>query len=914
MQFKNRGGLVLALFFFSGATALVYEVLWSKFLSQMFGSTIYAQTVVLAVFMGGLALGNRLFGRWADRLRQPVRAYGCLEILIGIYAFLYPALDRLTDRVFILLGSPIVTDPALLLILKGLLSAVLLLGPTILMGGTLPLLAAWLQKFSSGDAGRRSARFYSVNSLGAVLGAALAGFWLVQTFGMIQTVHLTAVVNILVGSLAILVSRMGWAGHRNEPTASLPHAGVEDASPGTLRWAGVLVAMTGGVSMGLEVLSSRSLALIFGPSLQSFAVVLIAFILGIGLGSAWIASPRRRGRSSEQLIVVLLCIAAAWLAVLVFNIERWVDFYRIARTGLARSPVGYVYHELITVGISVIILGLPAAWIGSVLPLMIRAVSHEDKPLGEKVGVLLTWNTLGAVMGVLITGFVVMPGVGLRNAFGVLASVLALMALVMAMRHGRATGVIGAFGACVLTGSLFIHGDASWQSVMSSGIFRAWEKQFQPELMPWRKKHIQILFYKDGPDATVSVEKVDGIVAPGEIGLRINGKPDAGTLLDVGNQLLLAHLPLLAKPEAKDVFVLGFGSGMTAGAALDYPIERLDLGENCEPVIEAASLFGDWNRHVLKDRRTHLWLEDARTVLKLRPQRYDVIITEPSNPWAVGVGSVFSHEFYELAASRLKPGGIMAQWFHLYETQDQIIDLVLRTFGSVFPYVEVWDTGVGDIVILGSQQPWPTGPAVFQKGFAIDSVRRDMQMIDMHSPEALMARQLASQQTGFAIAGKGRIQSDLFPILEYEAPRAFYLGNLARVLNHYDERTYQQLLSPTDKRETLRAFNNANAQVIFSDFSTVNEQLYDCLFGNPAGAGIPCAFQTPLPTPPPGGLGMVLDQAEKAFSAGDLSAARQLAELALKQRPDDNMAGYISRVIDRLEKTRMVGASTQAAQ
>ena len=215
---------------------------------------------------------------------------------------------------------------------------------------------------------------------------------------------------------------------------------------------------------------------------------------------------------------------------------------------------------------------------------------------------------------------------------------------------------------------------------------------------------------------------------------------------------------------------------MTAGATLDYPIERLDLAENCEPVIQAAPLFGDWNRHVLKDPRTHLWLEDARTVLKLQPQRYDVIITEPSNPWAVGVGSVFSREFYELAASRLKPGGIMAQWFHLYETDDQIVDLVLRTFGSVFPYLEIWDTGVGDIVILGSQQPWPSGPEIFRTGFAIKQVRTDMEMIDVHSPQALMARQLASQQTGFAIAGQGPIQSDLFPILEYEAPRAFYLG------------------------------------------------------------------------------------------------------------------------------------------
>ena len=902
--------MVLALFFFSGTTALVYEVVWSKFLSQMFGSTIYAQTVVLAAFMGGLALGNQLFGRWADKWQKPVRAYGCLEIAVGIYAFFYPGLDRLANHAFVILGAPLIARPGWLLVLQGILSAFLLLGPTILMGGTLPLLAAWLQK-SYSDAGRRSARFYSVNSLGAVLGAVLAGFWLVQTFGMIETLQLTALVNVIVGTLAILLSRAGVAGQTDEGQSPTP-AGMDSAVPGTVRWAGLMVALTGGVSMGLEVLSSRSLALIFGPSLQSFAVVLISFILGIGLGSAWIASQRQRGRSSERKIILFLCIAAIWVTVLVFNIERWVDFFRIARTGLARTPTGYVYNELLTVLISVVILGLPAAWIGAVLPLMIRAVSHEDKPLGKKVGILLTWNTLGAVAGTLFTGFFLMPQLGLRNAFGVLALILAVAALLIALRGGWKPGITGAAGACVLAGCLFVFGDQTWQHVMSSGIFRVWETKFQPELMAWREKHIKILFYKDGPDATVSVEKVDGIVAPGELGLRINGKPDAGTLLDVGNQLLLAHLPLLAKPGAKDVFVLGFGSGMTAGTVLGYPIERLDLAENCAPVIQAAPIFGDWNRHVLQDPRTHLWLEDARTVLKLRPQRYDVIITEPSNPWAIGVGSVFSREFYEVAASRLKTGGIMAQWFHLYETQDSLVELVLRTFSSVFPYVEVWDTGVGDIVILGSQQPWPSGPEVFRQGFAIQRVRTDMQMIDMHSPEALMARQLASQQTGFAIAGPGPVQSDLFPILEYEAPRAFYLGTGSSVLDHFDERTYQQLLAPADKRELLHSFNNVNAQIIFSDFSTVNGQLYGCLFGNPTSAGIPCAFQTPLPAPPPGGLGAILDQAEQVYSTGNLSEAQRLTALALQQKPDDPMAGYVSRVIERAQKARKPDDKTQA--
>ena len=206
MQKEKFGWLVLILFFCSGATALVYEVIWSKFLSQMFGSTIYAQTVVLAVFMGGLALGNKLFGRWADRLQRPVHVYGYLEIAIGLYAFFFPTLSGAADHIFVSIGSGIAHRTLLLLALKAALSGALLLGPTILMGGTLPLLAAWLQHFTS-DAARRSARFYSVNSLGAVAGAALAGFWLVQNLGMVASLQMTAMVNVIIGATAIVISK-----------------------------------------------------------------------------------------------------------------------------------------------------------------------------------------------------------------------------------------------------------------------------------------------------------------------------------------------------------------------------------------------------------------------------------------------------------------------------------------------------------------------------------------------------------------------------------------------------------------------------------------------------------------------------------------------------------------------------------
>ena len=878
MRARNYGWLVLALFFCSGATALVYEVVWSKFLSQMFGSTIYAQTVVLAVFMGGLALGNKIFGRWSDRLFQPVRAYGYLEIAIGIYAFLFPTLDGLADRAFVSIGTGIAQHTGLLLALKGTLSALLLLGPTVLMGGTLPLLSAWLQKFSA-DAGRRSALFYSVNSLGAVAGSGLAGFWLVQNLGMVAALQMTGLVNVIIGATAGLLSR-SISFQKIEATEPASIQTTGEMNSRTLRWAGVIVAMTGAVSMGLEVLASRSLAMIFGSSLQSFAVVLMAFILGIGLGGAWIASSKSRNFSGEKLVVVLLCVAAAWITFLVFNIERWADFYRIARTGLGRNGIGYAYNELLIIGISFVILGVPAACTGAVLPLMIRAIARDGAVFGARVGALLTWNTLGAVAGTLVAGFGLMPLVGLRNAFGVLALALALAAMVLALSRGWRTGAGGAVIVGVFASCLFLFGGEGWRHVMSSGVFRSRETEFDPTTMSLRKQHVKILFYEDGPDATVDVEQGDGIGAPADRGLRVNGKPDASTRLDFGTQLLVAHLPMLARPGAKDVFIFGLGSGISAGALRSYPVEQVVVAENCNPVIRASQYFTNWNRHVLDDPRTHLWHEDARTVLKLNPQTYDVIIAQPSNPWTAGIGSVFSREFYQIAASRLKPGGIMAQWFHVYEMHDGIVSLVLRTFSSEFPYVEIWDSNGGDIIMLGSFQPWRTGPEVFREGFALEGVRSDLASIGIHSPESLLARQLASQRTAFAIAGDGPVQSDLFPVLEYAAPRAFYIGAGSQMLAQFDERTRQQSLAPDDKLATLRALTATEVQSVFSTYTTVNQELLASVRNDISG--VPCVFNTNSPP------------------AISLDAALN----ALKQNPDDPLTGYFTRIAAREQQLR----------
>ncbi len=849
--------MILFLFFCSGATALVYEVVWSKYLSLMLGSTVQAQTVVLAVFMGGLALGNRIIGKRSDLLQRPLAAYGYLEGLIGLYAFFFSAIYALADKIFVGVGAKIYENATGMFLLKSVLSVGLLLLPTMLMGGTLPLLAAWLQK-QSNDAGRWSARFYSINSLGAVFGSFVAGFFLIRSLGLVSALQITALVNVIVGIAAIALSRK----LAEEPATPTPAPAAVETTSGQnvmpMRWAVLLVALTGAVSMGLEVLASRSLTLIFGASLQAFAVVLMAFILGIGLGGAAAASPRFKRWRSEGTIILLLLAAAGVVGLLVWGIEQWVEVYRHIKVGLAPTRMGYRFYQGIMAVFSIVILGLPAALIGAVLPLCLRRESEAGQGFGGRVGRLLTWNTLGAVVGVLVTGFVLMPQAGLRNAFNILALALCLPALVLAW-HARRRILLGATAALAagLVTSCVV-GNEGWRHVLSSGVFRSRETVVDPTTIPLRKQQVKILFYEDAPDATVNVESTSGAGVDADIGLRINGKAEASSKGDLTTQLLLAHLPMFARPESEDVFVLGLASGISCSGFLAYPIKHLTVADNCEPVTRAVDYFAPWNRGVRTNPVTHIRIEDARTVLKLEPKLYDVIVSEPSNPWFASVGSVFSREFYELAAKRLKPGGIMVQWFHVYEMHDGIVEMVLRTFGSVFPVMEIWDTNEGDIALLGSDRPWNMTLEDLRRAYQNELVRKDMESIGLNTPEALLARLFASQRTAPCIAGPGPIQTDGFPVLEYEAPVAFFVGTKAIRIARFDERTWQAGFASPERRRALAGLDDQQLRDVF-DHDSINPELRrivaDRLKRNHVSMGRqkPVVFQAPCVFDPTAG-------------------------------------------------------------
>jgi spermidine synthase len=443
---------------------------------------------------------------------------------------------------------------------------------------------------------------------------------------------------------------------------------------------------------------------------------------------------------------------------------------------LNRTPETFYLYETGKFLFCFLLMLLPTTFLGMTLPLASRIVTQTITQMGRKVGSVFSLNTLGNVLGAVLAGLWLLPLLGMKTLIesGVIVNLLiGFIVLWTASRKVSwrrtlfiGSGLVGLF--------LTIVSMPSWDKLMlSSGEFRNRQIAQYRNYEDYRRNvHTQsLLFYRDDKDATVTVVKG----REGELFLKVNGKTDASARGDLPTQLLLAHVPLLLKPDANQALVVGLGSGITAGSALRHPLERLDLVEISGGVVEAAKFFKDHNYNVLQDPRLHLHLEDAKTFFRLSPGRYDVIISEPSNPWMVGIGNLFSVEFYREAKQHLSQGGILAQWFHTYEMDDDSLRLILRTFASVFEHVTLWKTLSEDILILGSPSALDLDFNGVSERFNLQPVREDLQRIEVANLPTLFSLQIASDSTVRKMAGRGRLNEDHYPILEYEAPKAFFL-------------------------------------------------------------------------------------------------------------------------------------------
>jgi spermidine synthase len=804
---RQKGTLpLLVVFLLSGASGLIYEVVWSRALVLVFGSTTHAVSTVLAAFMGGLALGSILVGRRGDRLRHPLRVYAWIEVAIAVTALAVLALLPAMVPIYRLLWGVVGDSPTGVTTLRFVLACLVLLPPTTLMGATLPILSAYLERAgqaSSGlqetaarDRGTGAGALYAANTLGAVAGVAAAGFLLLPALGMRASALAAAACNLIAAAAAFRLARrsdhlpcasVSAVSHEGEATSPSATAPVPAGHPVVLM---VAFGISGAGALIFEVVWTRVLSLVLGSSTQAFTIMLTTFLAGLALGSA--AATRLLRRLPDPILAFALTevAAGAWAF---FGIRLFPElpytFVELFRAAGGPTPLFHAGRFLI----AALVMLPPTLFLGAAFPLAARAALAVRSTVSDQVASLYTANTVGAILGSCAAGFLLIPAFGLQNTLvaGCMA-VLAAGAVLLAAAPSARPLPRHVLAAALLVSVLVLPGATPpWNSAaMTSGVF-----QYAPHYIQQFKSRSEFLqyhasqgelFYKDGPTTTVSVERRSERIN-GEINtvLSVNGKVDASSAGDTDTQVLLGQLPLLAARRAGSVLVIGMGSGVTAGSALTHPVSSLAIVEIEPAIIEAQTFFENVNGRPLMDPRTTVRINDARNDLLMSDETYDVIISEPSNPWITGPSRLFTREFFELARTRLNPGGLLCQWVQLYGLDHDALATILRTYAAVFPHRLVFKGSPGDLLILGSTGPINLDVEEIASRMKNPPVAADLARIDVAEPADLFSRFRLDDNgieayisMGSASAGPGHddglLNTDDNAKVEFAAARTLY--------------------------------------------------------------------------------------------------------------------------------------------
>ncbi|MBI3606838.1 MAG: fused MFS/spermidine synthase [Nitrospirae bacterium] len=773
IQTRLRRAIFLC-FFLSGAAGLIYEIVWIRMLGLVFGHTVYAITTVLVAFMGGLGLGSFLGGRLADRTRNLLKIYGRLEIGIGVYCVLTPWLMDVVKAVYLGLARSMDLPFGVYTLIQFFLAALIIVIPTTLMGATLPILTRFSAR-ELGTVGRLVGALYAVNTFGAVLGTYLAGFELLPLLGMRTTLIVAAGLNIAIGGAILFIDRRvetsGVPQEEEAPEPAMAQAPeVPPVSQLVAWWLMVGFALSGSASMIYEIAWTRALTLIIGSSTYAFSAMLLSFLVGIAAGSAWFARRATRAPVTPAWFAALQ-VGIALSAAAVFPLfDRLPDVF-LQGFRISQAP-GFILW--LQVALSVAVMLAPTFCIGATFPCVAQIFATDRARIGSRVGWVYAGNTLGAIVGAFVAGFLLIPWIGVEATIrsGLAINLAVGLTLVMAWASTMRTKLVA--GAGLVVGLVAVTLLPTWdRQVMSSGVsVYATRYASNPTASSWREKlHAErLLYYKDGISATVTVHQAEGQTI-----LRVNGKADASSVSDLHTQLMLGHLPAILHPNPKTAFVIGLGSGVTVGALAQYPIDRIDVAEIEPAVVEASDFFSLENRRALSDPRVHTSSADGRNFLLMTPARYDLIISEPSNPWISGVATLFTVEFLDVARRHLAPDGIMIQWVHGYVMAPEDLRMVIASFRTVFPHATLWRTQPGDYLLVGTLTPLVVDLDRVRDVYAANpSVRHDMKRIKFPSAEVLLADfYLDEQELARLTAGAPLNTDDRLP-LEFSAPRNLY--------------------------------------------------------------------------------------------------------------------------------------------
>jgi spermidine synthase len=788
--------ILFVLFLVSGATGLAYEIIWTRLLIRVFGATSFAVTTVLASYMGGLALGSYLFGRLIDRKGNPARIYGLLQLGIGGFALLFPLVLMVLNPIYRSLYPSLQGSYHTLTAVRFVLCFLVLLIPTTLMGGTLPVLSKYVVRNLS-HLTQRVGTLYAVNTAGAVLGAFGAGFLLLPALGIRNATVLCSVINIVICGIALLISvkahqtaaedRRGSASDRGagpekiEPPDAGPRATgqvepgqVRTSSDRSSRWDRLILIVfliTGFLALSIEVIWTRVLTLVIGTTVYAFSIMLTTFLLGLALGSAVFARIAQRTRHPGRVLGLLV----ASIGITVF----------LSSIAFGKIPLIYMYHyehQAATWGgmvwlkflLCFIIMLVPTFLMGGVFPIIARIYARSISKVGREIGTVYAFNTVGSILGSIAGSFLFLRFLGVEHALiaisgAYLAVSIVLLFTVALYRTSRARVVTAV--SLILIGAVLLTLSPGWdKKIMTSGVYRYAPLYRTVEGLKEATRWRNILFYDEDPGATVSVERNQN-----EIALIIDGKGDASTgITDMTTQLLLAHLPLLSHADPDTLLIIGLGAGVTLGSAEQYDVSHIDCVELLGGVVEAADYFKAYTYDCLRDPRVNMIVGDARNHILLSDQAYDVVISQPPNPWISGVGDLFTLEFFEMMKTRLKPGGIICNWLHIYHMGDEDLRATVKSYLEAFPYVTLWMVTESDIIMLGSEAPFVFDGHLAARMEAA-SVASDLRRIWIDDPADILSMLISDTQGLRAYAeAADRVHTDDNMLLEFSAAKRIF--------------------------------------------------------------------------------------------------------------------------------------------
>ncbi len=785
-------GLIL---FFSGSFSLIYQIAWVRFLTLLLGSTTMGITTVVATFMSGLAAGAWLASKYLLKTKSPLKVYAILELIIAVTAFISPFLFSWSFSSLPIILQKFGGSDGNIFLLRILFSTGIMFIPTVCMGASLPVLGKFLQQHSK-LAERKITIIYGLNTIGASTGCIISGYVLLREIGLINTIYLTAAANVLLSLAIFLIIKLSGENmpdgrslkkEQNKKPADEDFIQGTPLNPGTKNMILVTSAAAGFIGLTSELVWTRLIVLTVGGSIYAYSTILAVYLFFYGIGAALggaslkFMAKKAGSRISEvsksiffYLLMGIPIASTATIVIANFLPDYYIRNFSIERSSSIFGVFGnQLFPAIMLMSVATLLSGIFFSY-----GLFMMKQCTDDP--AANTSYFYTWNTVGGIAGTIAAAFLLIPYFGLDLTLRITGTFLVIAGSIFALITKSGKTIFINLSVLISLILIWLIIPDIYEAAITSGAGINTPKiQNNQDVINYGvgkiyEQEMEIIYYKDGFTSTITVTRNK---FNNELAIKTNGKGDGSSYTDMPTQKLLGHFTALFHPDPKNACVIGYGTGTTVGSMAMHPGIKVDAVEIEPAVIEGANYLNDFNNDPLSRENVQLHLTDGRLHLQKSTGKYDVILSEPSNPWLSGVSDLFTIEFYKLGYNALTDEGVFGQWIHMYSIEPEALQLVFRSFQEVFPktYMIAVEPG-SDLLLVGVKGSYVPQLEDTKKRISKPDIAADLaaQPVNIRSAYELFSRLLFGPEQSRRFAGKGPVNTDIMPVLSYMAPLSLF--------------------------------------------------------------------------------------------------------------------------------------------